>query len=185
MAQSTSDSAEAQALQASILHRLTESRIALGLTQEELGNRAGTHRMTIQRMEQDGGDARLSTFIAAALAAGLIPEVRQRHSAEKRHDCNELVHRGYAHARTKNREGNPTQKREAAFADSWQAANENGKHGLAPMLPLLVPNCTQEQASACATVIQWLGTDVGFGFLKQALYYAGLEVAPITKKSAF
>ena len=48
--------------------------------------------------------------------------------------------------------------------------------GPVPVLPVLLPGCTQEQATACATVMQWLGTDVGFQFLRQTLAQAGYSI---------
>lgn len=50
---------------------LQRARKALGLTQAELGQRAGVARMTVQRLEADDADPRLSTVTDLARSAGL------------------------------------------------------------------------------------------------------------------
>lgn len=56
---------------------------------------------------------------------------------------------------------------ERAFAEQWAVENEMTPTS-PPLLLQLIPDCTQEQATAVATVIQWLGSNVGQGFLYAA-----------------
>ena len=65
-----------------------------------------------------------------------------------------LIHKGY-HTRRLNDE-NP---REVAFAEAWENQNQYG------LMKKLVPDCTDRDAQVAATVIQWLGSSVGMGFL--------------------
>lgn len=53
---------------------------------------------------------------------------------------------------------------ERAFAEIWAADNDRNP-SMPPILETLIPDCTQEQATAVATVIQWLGSNVGQNFL--------------------
>jgi hypothetical protein len=70
---------------------------------------------------------------------------------------------GYA----SNRLNNEKNELERAFAKAWkeEQSSEQGK----PLLPLLVPGCSTEQAKAAATVVQWLGTEVGQFFLEKVM----------------
>jgi hypothetical protein len=87
--------------------------------------------------------------------------------------------------------------REKAFADAWSATNnppEFLNYGLGTLDYLLhvtegpvteeslgiwdhrltrTGNLTQEEATAAATVMQWLGTNVGFCMLEEALKACG------------
>lgn len=81
--------------------------------------------------------------------------------------------------------------RERAFAEAWERANDEhhrylyelslvGEHDPStifgdkrtPAFPL-----TQDTATAAATVVQWLGSNVGFSFLEEALRVAGYRIA--------
>lgn len=84
-----------------------------------------------------------------------------------------LIHRGVSHARTKQ----PHNKLEAEFAKNWESANRQGGPWT-PVVEHLLPGCTQEQATAMATVVQWMGSEVGFDFLRQVLSQHGLQVVP-------
>lgn len=48
----------------------------------------------------------------------------------------------------------------------------------------LLPQHDQAQATAVATVVQWLGSTEGFHFLQQALARAGLEIIKKPQESA-
>lgn len=163
-------------LQENLLSNLTESRKALGLSQAELAARVGVNRMTVVRAEAEGADPQLSTFLGMALALGLMPALPAPDSDWASPPPCDLVHRGYAHVRTKHDLDWSDRRREAALSKSWEAANIDNTYGLSPALPAMVPNCTQDQASACATVVQWLGTDLGFDFLSRALAAAGYTI---------
>jgi transcriptional regulator with XRE-family HTH domain len=53
--------------------RLKELRIERALTQEELGERAGIGKNTVNRLEQDKTDPRPSTLRKLAAALGVAP----------------------------------------------------------------------------------------------------------------
>lgn len=169
----------AECVQASLMSQLATARQGLGLSQAELAARAGTSRMTVQRCEAENADTTLSTFLALALALQLTPRL---HGAEEGNSesyvpaSKDIIHRGTHYNRTKHDLQWDDRKREQALAQAWEAANEHRDVGLAPILQTLVPHHTQEQASAVATVIQWLGTEIGFEFLSRALARAGYQV---------
>jgi transcriptional regulator with XRE-family HTH domain len=166
-------------VQAALLGQLTDARKALGLTQAELAGRVGISRMTVQRAEAPEADPQLSSFVALALALNLVPQLRANDDEMGPPAAQDLVHRGLHHVRTRHDLEFRDREREAAFAGAWEAANRHDAQGLtavAPLLSELVPGCTQDQASTAATVVQWLGTTVGFEFLEQALGAAGYAV---------
>lgn len=79
--------------------------------------------------------------------------------------------------------------RERAFADRWRHENKKSAHVLTHLLnPRIVKNSlgwdvqvidhypTQEEATLAATVIQWLGTHVGFDFVRLALKDCGYRL---------
>lgn len=176
------------ALQESLLSKLIEGRKALGLSQSDLAERIGKGRHTVLRAESEAADPQLSTFISMALALGLMPALAAPDAEWSAPPTSDLVHRGYAHVRTKHDLDWSDRRREAALSKSWEAANVDQTYGVSPVLPALVPNCTQEQASACATVVQWMGTDVGFEFLSRTLALAGYAIIekaaqPVIKKA--
>lgn len=51
--------------------RLTEHRLSRRLTQEELAQRAGLSKRTVERMEKATSDVRLSAFVAVCQTLGL------------------------------------------------------------------------------------------------------------------
>jgi DNA-binding XRE family transcriptional regulator len=162
--------------QQQVLDALTQQRQRLGLTQQELGDRIGLNRMTVARSEAEGADPRLSTVVKMALAMNLNLQV----STPLDESCSplpqDLVHRGTSYIRTRHDLDWRDRQREAALAQAWEKVNKVEPVGLSPVMSNLVPGCSQEQASACATVVQWLGSEVGFDFLCRALERAGYEV---------
>lgn len=89
-----------------------------------------------------------------------------------------MNHIGLYHNRVVNQ--NMADSLEAALAAYWRLANASsffhGQIQNKPLLESLVPNYTQEQATACATVVQWLGTSVGLSFLESALDDVGYRL---------
>lgn len=90
------------------------------------------------------------------------------------------------------KQGNP---REVAFAEQWKEENQNHINALLlrnllikssghPFMPFsgtvkeLAPY-DQQSASVAATVIQWLGSNVGIDFLRMALKRCGLKIVQI------
>lgn len=161
--------------QQALLGRLAVTRGTLGLSQAELANRVGLSRMTVQRCEAEGADTNFSTFVVLALALNLTPELLASNAAGHVPKSENIVHRGTAHNRTRYDLDFRDRQRERALARAWEAANRHDD-GFAPILQTLVPNHSQEQATAAATVVQWLGSEVGFAFLMQALKKAGYAV---------
>lgn len=88
-----------------------------------------------------------------------------------------LIHRGFAHTRTLQTGPFSDTKREKALSDKWEEDNPPpGQFGVQPVLNALVPDCTQRDAMVAATVVQWLGSQVGFSFLNEALASVGYEI---------
>lgn len=82
----------------------------------------------------------------------------------------------------------PSTRRENAFAAAWERENAHRSGGVLPLLVLTGPHdpfcpwgsqrtpaitITDEHERLVATVMQWLGTNVGFCFLERALKDAG------------
>lgn len=76
---------------------------------------------------------------------------------------------GYWTRRLAPEQGNP---REVAFAEQW--AREHEHHDLLAIL--LAESPTEEERHAVATVIQWLGSNVGMSFLREALERCGMRI---------
>lgn len=171
-------STSARQLRQELLRAVRNARESLGLTQAELAAGIGASRATVIRAEADEADPQLLNFLAMALRCGLQPTLASAEGAETAPLPRDLVHRGLAYIRTKHDLEYADRRRERALALAWEAANRHQDVGLQPIMSSLVPGCTQAQASACATAIQWLGSEVGFAFLVQALRQAGYDVVP-------
>jgi len=169
---------QASLVRSSLMGQVTEQRKALGLTQGELSARAGTSRMTVQRAEAEGADLQLSTFVELALALGLTPQLAGANDTDGALEQvpQDIVHRGFHHNRTKHDLNWRDRQREAALSKAWEAVNDHTTLGRSPIMPTLLPGHTQAQASAVATIVQWLGTEVGFEFLTNALGQAGYAI---------
>ena len=74
-----------------------------------------------------------------------------------------IKHEGFSHDRVKPDRDNP---REATFLEVWKEEN-NLKEGR-NLLWNLISDPTQRDAQVAATVIQWLGSNVGMSFLREA-----------------
>lgn len=75
-----------------------------------------------------------------------------------------MNHEGYSWHRLAPECDNP---REVAFASQWRKENE--VDGRTPIITSLIPGCTQRDATVAATVIQWLGSNVGMSFLSNVV----------------
>lgn len=165
-----------QQLSAALCDQLRNAREAAGLTQADLAQMTGVSRMTVQRCEGVGADPQQSNFLAFALALNLMPKLVPIGETDAAPLPQDLVHHGYARNRTRYDLQDRDRQREAAFAKAWDKVNEHHPVGLSAVMPHLVPGCTQAQASACATAIQWLGSEVGFDFLQRTLEHAGYKL---------
>lgn len=163
----------ANVVKQTLLAALLARRTALGLTQAELATRAGVSRMTVQRAESPGADLSLGSFVAMGLAANMTARLVADTSNDDpdvfKPAWTDIVHRGTSYNRTQYDKESRDRRREAAFAKHWEGANVAEQVGLAPMLQTLVPQHTQDQATAVATVVQWLGSEIGFDFLTKVL----------------
>jgi DNA-binding XRE family transcriptional regulator len=173
---------QATLVRAALLGQLAGQRKTLGLTQGELADRTGANRMTVQRAETEGADPQLSTFVELALAAGLTPLLASEGQAGNDIEtaAQDIVHRGFNHNRTKR----DLNQLEAVLANAWEAVNDHNVLGRSPVMPTVLPGHTQAQASAVATIVQWLGSEVGFDFLVSALGQAGYAIVEGKQKSA-
>lgn len=154
---------------------IEERQRALGLTTVELARRSGLDRLTIRRTREAGNDPKLSTVVAMAMAVGAQVGVESTVVENGYGQESTLVHRGLAWNRLNKTEKARDIDRERALARNWETANISPAW-TSPMLLALLGKCTQDQASAAATVVQWLGTEIGFEFLKTALKDAGYDI---------
>lgn len=85
---------------------------------------------------------------------------------------------------------NPQQEnlREIAFAEQWQLENDQGRvlrHLLNPLyFKGTLPDVTDRDIQVAATVIQWLGSNVGMSFLEEVIKKSP-EVKQRLKNGAF
>jgi len=101
-----------------------------------------------------------------------------------------VIHRGNHYHRTKIMDARG--RMEKIFAQAWEKENRLERRsdfgGLCSKLDeLMVQNdclvpVSQEAATATATVVQWLGTHMGFAFLESTLLKAGYRIVPIKKQ---
>jgi hypothetical protein len=85
--------------------------------------------------------------------------------------------------RLKAEQGNP---REVAFADEWIEQNRSFTNAACETATLGVllsssrdgywTECSERDEMVAATIIQWLGSNVGFSFMEQALGRCGLKI---------
>lgn len=171
----TSDTLMVNTEVASLLGQLLEAQAQLELTNAQIAKKTGLNRMTIQRLSDEGADPQLSSFVAVSAAVGLRVVLASGSEILDSTPEDKIVHKGLCQARLKGDKQWESTKRECALAAAWESANTRHLHW-APTMHHLVPGHTQAQATAAATVIQWLGSDVGFDFLKAALDTAGYEI---------
>jgi len=72
-----------------------------------------------------------------------------------------LKHVGLYSSRLDLKQDNP---REIAFAAQWAKEQKQGR-----ILFHLLPNASQRDAEVAATIIQWLGSNVGMSFIEEVL----------------
>lgn len=174
-------------VQAQLLGTVATARAQLGLSQAELAQRIGRARMTVQRAEAEGAGTTLATFCELALGLGLTPRLQADEGQGDPQVASvapqDIVHRGLHYNRTQHDQQWRDRQREAAFAHFWETVNEHRPVGLSPVMRHLVPGHTQAQASAVATAVQWLGSEVGFDFLTRALDAAGYDLVDRAEKN--
>lgn len=172
-------------VRATLLGGLRTARTGLQLSQADLAERAGVSRMTVQRAESEDADVSLATFTRLALALNLTPRLVASSDEgdvdQYRPLATDIVHRGLAYNRTKHNLTDRDRQRERELAKRWEAANA-ANPVMPPLLESLVPGHSQEVASAVATVVQHLGSEIGFAFLCHALEAVGYEVVDTRAK---
>jgi transcriptional regulator with XRE-family HTH domain len=157
-----------------LLDQLKVRRTELGLRQEDVAQRTGLSKITVTRTETEGANPTVHNFVRMALALNLQPTlvgVPEGHVLPQ-----DIVHRGLAYNRVSAPLDGKDREREAALAAEWESANQWRQFGVQALMPALVPGHTQEQATAAATAIQWLGSQVGFDFLTATLDACGYDV---------
>lgn len=136
-------------------------------------------------LEQPGGNGQLYKEVTE-VAQRLRDEWRRMNGEENRHFKKhpKVVHRGHMYERTV---GDFAQaRRERAFAELWEEENEKD-YLLARLLNMHLQGPlgarfkaerwpTQGEATDIASVIQWLGSHVGYSFLEEALGRADLWI---------
>lgn len=167
-------------LVAELTGEIARQQEALGMSNAELAERIGVNRATVQRVRGENAAPTFANIVAMALAVGLTPVLRQSGEGAVRPHEAALVHRGLYHNRTRRKDGGDDTKREKVLAQTWEAWNEYVDVGQSPIMQSLIPGYEQSDASAAATVIQWLGTNVGFDFLQQAMNAAGYDIVERT-----
>jgi hypothetical protein len=75
-----------------------------------------------------------------------------------------MKHEGYFKQRLKPNANNP---REVAFAEQWKVENRERVTGF--IMQHLVPGYTKRDAEVAATVVQWLGSNVGMSFIRETI----------------
>lgn len=159
-----------------LMQELEARRVQLGLDKTDLVERTGLSRATVQRATAEDADPQLSTFVRLALALNLQPALTKPGSGAEAPMPEDIVHRGLAYNRTKAPHDGMDRKREAALAAAWERENVHQEVGLSALMRHLIPNHSQEQATAVATVVQWLGSEVGFQFLRRTLDSVGYDI---------
>ena len=92
-----------------------------------------------------------------------------------------MFNQGLKHQRLHPEAGNP---REIIFARRWEDENT----GMRSVLNwLLGPHnqqvdVTERERTVAATVVQWLGSPIGFNFLEEALEECGYKLEPIKER---
>ncbi|MGY6271923.1 helix-turn-helix domain-containing protein [Achromobacter denitrificans] len=181
----------AYAVRHALATRLSSTRKARGLSQIELAKRAGVSRAALVRAEDpdQDQDVTVTTLVRLALGLGLTTRLLEQAPMGEEADqyvvpAEDIVHRGERFERTRRELHWRDREREAALANDWEEANMHRPTGVAPHMSGLVENHTQAQASAVATVVQWLGSEVGFAFLNEALKKAGYEIVDTRENAA-
>lgn len=167
---------ERQERAAQLIDKIRHEQEVLGLTDVEVAARSQLSRMTVQRLKDEDSNPRLDSLIALSAAVGLNVELIKTAQLERYTDERTVIHRGLSRHRLKGNLAESDVKRELAFANAWEAANES-RTCLPSLMHSLVPGHTQEQATAAATAVQWLGTSLGFDFLSEMLDSAGYEIS--------
>lgn len=165
-----------------LMTSLAERRKQMGVSQTALAEKLGLSRMSVARAERLGTDLQLSTFLG--MAKGLGMEVRLKPPKEQKVGADKKsAHKGLAHNRIATEDLRKRNPLEAQFSKSWMAANDHSPQ-LPGVLHQLVPGFHARDAEVAATVVQWLGSEVGFAFLRQALAEAGYAVTEPRKNRA-
>ena len=73
-----------------------------------------------------------------------------------------MLHRGFYETRLT--QDNP---RESIFSIKWK--EENNRPNGFQLVQMLIPKCTERDTEVAATIIQWLGSNVGMCFLSNVI----------------
>jgi transcriptional regulator with XRE-family HTH domain len=168
---------EADLLKDALLGALRTRRKQLGISQRDLADRIAVRRSTVLKGEVHRGNISLSYLVRWVRALNLTATL----NATNDELPDGLVHRSLLVYR--GRYDLREEQRECALAESWEYANQQHSMGLGAILPTLVPDITPSQARVAATVVQWLGSDVGFDFLRRTLAIAGYAIVDVKRET--
>lgn len=157
-----------------LLGGLRDRRLELQMSQGALADALGISRMSVARAERPDADLQLSTFLAMARGLGLTVSTKPvgRTVADKR-----VSHQGLAHNRIASAELRKFNVVEAALARAWGIANEHSPQ-LPGLMHQLIPGFSSRDAEVAATLVQWLGSEIGMAFLTKAMADAGYTLSP-------
>lgn len=163
-----------------LLHKLADRRQTLGWRQSDLADKADVSRATVVRLETPGTSVSLLSAAQLAHAMGCQVVLSEPEADAADAEPAPLRHRGLYWTRVQARAEWPDQERERSMAHTWEQFNDPELLSSAILPSLLSPagvTPTQDVATAVATVVQWLGSESGFGFLQAALAKAGYTVS--------
>jgi transcriptional regulator with XRE-family HTH domain len=166
-------SEEADLLKDALSGALRTRRKQLGISQMELADRIDVRRQTVLEGELHRANISLSVLVRWVRALNLTATLNS---------TDDELPNGHVHCSlwvNRRRYDLREEQRECALAESWEHANQRHSMGLGAILPTLVPGITPSQASVAATVIQWLGSELGFDFLRRTLAIAGYAIVDV------
>lgn len=127
--------------------------------------------------------------------SGQLPAAEMPEVQEEEADPKDLSHRSIHHRRTEvtGQAVCRASRREKALSQAWEGVNV--RESMPPILATLLSKSggtnlyamqmvspfNQSAATAAATVIQWIGSEGGFDFLKQALEVSGYNIVDAQK----
>jgi DNA-binding XRE family transcriptional regulator len=162
---------EADQLKDGLLGALRTRRRQLGISQIDLADWIDVRRQTVSDGELHRANFSLSTLVRWVRALDLTATLNAKDD-----EVSNGVHTLWVNRRKYDlRE----EQRICALAESWKHANQQRSLGLGAVLATLVPGVTPSQSRAVATMIQWLGTELGFDFLKRTLALAGYAIVDV------
>jgi DNA-binding XRE family transcriptional regulator len=164
---------EADQLKDGLLGALRTRRRQLGISQIDLADWIEVRRQTVSDGELHRANFSLSTLVRWIRALNLTATLN---TIDDELSNGQVLRTLWVNRRKYDLRED---QRVCALAESWENANQQHSLGLGAVLAALVPGVTPSQSRAVATVIQWLGTELGFDFLKRTLALAGYAIVDV------